>query len=184
MDIQSFFQLSLGRWFVQRTSYNFVTQDSVVKTGEQSLEPLEKSDPQILQICREADIDSALAQNSFTATWKETTLGQPPQPQQSAILILTAHAAQFQRTQSGILLRSSPLLQSEYVLGNDQSLTLTQTTAKHQSLERIWFASSNLRLRTTCIQVGERCLLSSFCSEVRLGVKPEVAVAETITQSS
>jgi phycoerythrin-associated linker protein len=182
MDIQSFFQLSLGRWFVQRTSYNFVTQDSTVKTGEQSLELLEQSDPQILQVCREAGVDSALAQNGFTATWKETQLGQPPQPQQSAILVLTVHAAQFQRPQNGILLRSSPLLRSEYVLGNDQSLTLFQTTAKHQSLERVWFASSNLRLRTTCIQVGERCLLSAFCSEIRMAVKPEAAIAETVTQ--
>ncbi|MEO0373980.1 MAG: phycobiliprotein lyase [Cyanobacteria bacterium P01_A01_bin.17] len=173
MDIHSFFQLSLGRWLVQRTSYSFVTQNSSMKTGEQSLEPLKALDPRILQICREAEIDSALAQDGLTATWKETTLGQPLQPQQVAILVPAVQGAQ-----NGVLLRSNPLLLSAYILGQDRSLTLTQATAERHSQERIWFASDNLRLRTTLVHAKGRCLLSSFCSEVRLGVKSDTSDSE------
>lgn len=178
MDIQSFFQLSLGRWFVQQTSYSFVTQASSVKTGEQCLEQLEALDPQVLQICRETEIDAALTQGGFTTTWKETKLGQPSLAQQ-AILVPV-----IQNAQNGILLRSNPLLQSAYVLGRDQSLTLTQITEEHQSQERIWFASDNLRLRTTLVHANGRCLLSCFCSEVRLGAKPETSNPAVMTRTS
>lgn len=165
MDIQEFWQLSLGRWFVQRTTHNFVTQQSVLRTGELSLESLNIGESRAVQVCHEANVDIAHAYAGIAVTWKEATLGHPISPPHTSILIAAAHGGRQ------LLLRARPLLVSRCDLGTDHVLTLTPSASEQQSsVERVWFASPNLRLRTTTIQSGECCLLSSFCSEVRLGV--------------
>ncbi len=56
-----------------------------------------------------------------------------------------------------------------YVMGDDGSLTLITEYESMYSEERLWFASPNLRLRTSILKRFGGFSMATFCSEIRMG---------------
>ncbi|PZO51757.1 MAG: hypothetical protein DCF15_14405 [Phormidesmis priestleyi] len=81
---------------------------------------------------------------------------------------------------SGILLRQTPqnpqtpAYVTTYTLADDV-LTITGKTSEARSEERLWFINENLRMRTSMSELTNGLRIASFCSEIRLGVKPPKA---------
>ena len=73
--------------------------------------------------------------------------------------------------QSGQFLRSdsfqSKLIPGRYDLGKDEALTLILEREQFCFQERIWFASPNLRLRTTLSKQNNGASTTAFYSEIR-----------------
>jgi hypothetical protein len=72
-----------------------------------------------------------------------------------------------------------------YIMGSDDALTLITEYETMYSEERLWFASPNLRLRTSILKRFGGFSMASFCSEIRMGGTQAIPKdATTAAQSS
>jgi CpeS-like protein len=193
MDIVEFFQLSSGKWFSQRTSHYPAQKKPESGKTDLYVDALESSDAIVLKLCADANIDPALAICALRSNWDGTVESQKEKLVGSSVLVAIASSdtSHSSTPHSGILLRAntpaqlanSPsagqitlgqTLTGQYNLGSDEALTLITHAPDLQAEERIWFASPNLRLRTTLFTRQDGSSVTSFCSEIRMGgAKPQ-----------
>ncbi|MBO1348843.1 MAG: phycobiliprotein lyase [Hormoscilla sp. GUM202] len=172
MDITEFFQLSAGKWFSQRTVHHLASTDLEIGKSNLVIDFLPQTDPDLSKLCQKYQIDPGLALCGTRVTW-DGTIGQQAK-KHSGATVLVAVADGGSRT-SGKLLRSgnSPdqdLGTGRYLMGSDQVLTLTISSETAHIEERLWFASDNLRFRTSTSIPASGFHVTSFCSEIRMGV--------------
>jgi CpeS-like protein len=175
MDIVEFFQLSSGKWFSQRTSHYPDLKKPESGKSDLQVECLDSADPVVIQLCQNAQVDPALVLSALRSHWNGTIEAQKEKIIGSTILIAIANP---ETPNAGILLRQSTpqnhLLVGSYELGTDEALTLTTTADSYTIAERIWFASPNLRLRTSTLKASDGSNVASFSSEIRMGgAKPQ-----------
>jgi CpeS-like protein len=172
MDIQEFFEISAGKWFSQRTStYPGYSQPETGKT-DLRIGYLAKNDPLVANLAQEFGIASGLAICGLELTWDGQIELTKVKQAGSALLIAIADP---DHPQQGTLIRSwkgaeKKPLSSRYQIGVDDALTLFSEEEALIAEERLWYASPNLRLRTTILTQSNHFRLSSFTTEIRLGV--------------
>jgi hypothetical protein len=169
MKISDFINLSAGEWFSQRTNYYLNQQTADNSKANLTIELLEVDHPQITQICQEYQLDHSLILGSLKHSWDNSVDWGKPKQQGSALIILLAegdHTEQGKVIQIGKGTNSSVNF-GQYLLGQDEALTLTLKTEQIEAQERLWFASDNLRLRTTMVKESTGNLQTSFYSEIR-----------------
>ncbi len=172
MDIVEFFQLSSGKWFSHRTSHLLAAKQSEGGKSDVYVELLSKTDPDVVQLCNQQAVDPDLALCGARITWNGTITGNTQKQSGSTLLVPLANT---DNPQEGNLLRQagkadSTPVQGRYVVGSDEAVTLILDDGTTMSEERVWFASPNLRLRTTVLKQPDGFSAASFCSEIRLGV--------------
>jgi hypothetical protein len=187
MDIQSFFQSCSGKWVSQRTTHDLIAQGN--QSGRSDLwgEILEAGHAEVVALCRQLNLDPSHAICGLQIRWSEAAdLYQSrfkPRDEGSALLV---PMVDLDASNAGQLLRSlngaSPKV-GTYSLGTDEALTLRFKEDNVLSEERIWFASPNLRLRSSSIRQGEVVGITTFCSEIRMGNPENAAEAPTAAQS-
>lgn len=171
MDIKEFFERSCGKWFSQRTSQHLEFNQSEWGKSDLWVELLPASDSIVVQICEQQTIDPASAVCGVRVTW-EGFVGQDPDKQSGVTVLVPIEDAE--QPNQGVLLRktlrpSDSTAVGNYVLAADDILTLTTEYDGMTAEERLWFASPNLRLRSSILnRRGDFCT-ASFCSEIRLG---------------
>jgi hypothetical protein len=174
MDIVNFFEKLAGRWFSQRTTHGLSTQQS--KAGKSDLEVsfLAPDTAEVQQLCQAHGETNPLC--GLQIQQSSTIEGDSASPKISTTLLvpLTPIAASFQ----GTLLRSESgngaPHKSTYTL-EDEVLTIISDDAEGRAEERLWFINDNLRMRTGLVELASGLRIASFCSEIRLGVKPPPA---------
>ncbi len=86
----------------------------------------------------------------------------------STVLVPLANA---DNPSEGTLLRltgaTEQAIPGRYELGDDEVLTLIAESDTIYAEERIWFASPNLRVRTSVLKQADGFSEASFCSEIR-----------------
>ncbi len=191
MEIVNFFEKMAGRWFSQRTTHALSSQQS--KAG--------KSDLEVTFLAPDADQVQALYNQMKDGQMKDSQIkGDQPenlsplcglQIQQNStiegdskpivlttLLVPLAAAAEHKANQNGVFLRSSSAesepLTGSYSLEN-KVLTFVSDGPEAHSVERLWFINDNLRMRTGITELSDGLRIASFCSEIRLGVKPPKA---------
>lgn len=189
MDIQSFFQLCDGKWISQRTTHHLLEQNN--QSGRSDLwgEILEASHGDIEALCQQLGVDPSLAQCGLRLRWSEVAEAYQSRfkPRDEGSVLLVAIAPHQESTPSdsphaGQLLRS---LNSDkgttgrFSIGADEALTLQFEEADVFSEERIWFASPNLRLRSSSIKKSDTVCITTFCSEIRMAAPKETPSAES-----
>lgn len=171
MDITAFFQQSAGKWFSQRTSHHLPYQQSESGKSNLVIELLETNDPDVVKLCEHYEIDPALALCGARVNWDGAMEWDNRSRPRSTLLVPIANPDQ---PSQGMLLRhasdSSTPTSGRYIMGDDEALTLITEQDTVYSEERLWFASPNLRLRTTLLKQADGFSMASFCSEIRLGV--------------
>jgi hypothetical protein len=171
MDIVEFFQLSSGKWFSHRTSHLFAGKRSEGGKSDVLVEMLPKTDPEVIQLCEQYGTDPALALCGSRITWNGT-IEEKEKQSGSTVLVAIADA---DTPNAGKLLRKTGTTENlsatgRYVIGSDDALTLVIEDGAISSEERLWFASPNLRLRTTILKQADGFSAASFCSEIRMGI--------------
>ncbi|MBM0742869.1 phycobiliprotein lyase [Phormidium sp. CLA17] len=172
MNIVEFFELSSGKWFSQRTSHHFNVEQSEAGKSDLVIEMVDKADPEVAQLCKQYSIDPALALCGARATWSGSMEQGGKKYAGSTMLVPVADP---QKQNEGKLLRElsasekSPVA-GRYVVGSDEALTLITEDETMYAEERLWFASPNLRLRTSVLKRSGGFSMASFCSEIRMGV--------------
>lgn len=170
MDIVEFFAQCGGKWFSQRTSYYLASKQSDVGKADLVIELLEQGDAAVIQLCEQHHVDPAQALCGARIVSNGTALQGKPQ---STTTVLVPVGDRDQPN-TGQLLRGATadqaVVTSRYVLGADQALTLIAEADGFYSEERLWFASENLRFRTSLLKQAGGFSMASFFSEIRMGV--------------
>lgn len=173
MDITEFFQQSAGKWVSQRTSHHPAFKQPEGGRSDFYIEALSSDDPAVVELCQEHGVDAALAVCGIRTRWDGVM--EQNQGKRSGTTLLVAIADSTQ-PQQGRLLRpkseAAPMVTGRYVMGDDDALTLMGESETLYSEERLWFASPNLRLRTSTIKQLDGFSTASFCSEIRMGGVP------------
>jgi hypothetical protein len=168
MDIEAFLEMCAGQWFSQRTSYHLGQEQAENSKTEICIERLSPTDAEVLSLCEYSQIDPNLTLGGTKASW-ENPAGGKNFPAASATLILVPDAGNPQR---GELLQAKDanfkeIMAGRYLLGEDEALTLTLEGDGTYWEERLWFASPNLRLRTSLIKRRDNWSSTAFYSEIR-----------------
>jgi len=172
MDAMEFFQISTGDWRSQRTTHHLAFKRA--ETGESNIhiEVLPPNHPKIAEICElhERDVNQAIG-GAFV-TWKGS-MGwdkEDENHQGSTVFVLIPDADQ---PQQGTLLRERGYAEivpvaGRYHMDEEDGLVLTTEYESMSSIERFWFASSNLRVRTSTVKRFGGFSTATFCTEFRV----------------
>lgn len=180
MDITEFFQLNAGKWFSQRTSHHLASKQTEVGKSDLRIEMLAKSDPTVVQLCQQYEVDPALALCGSRISWDGTIELSTEKQTGSTVLVAIANP---EKPNQGKLLAEKAPVAGRYIMGTDEALTLITESETMYSEERLWFASPNLRLRTSILKRSGGFSMTSFCSEIRMGGTQATANAATTAQS-
>jgi phycoerythrin-associated linker protein len=169
MEIQSFLEMCAGNWFSQRTNYLFTEQVSENHKSELAIAFLAPTDSALIELCQQRDIAPIQTAGGWVIRWESSKDWDSPKQKGSAILVFIPDAAS---ANSGQILRGAGQsheapMQGSYKLGIDEALTLIIQDGNFEAEERIWFASENLRLRTSLFKQGESYRQTAFYSEIR-----------------
>jgi CpeS-like protein len=198
MDIQAFFQLCDGKWISQRTTHHLLEQNN--QSGRSDLwgEILDASDRDVVTLCQQLNTDPSQALCGLRLRWSEVAEAYESKFKKkhegSALLVAIASASAMTLPESttsehssGQLLRSLNAVNTgtgTFSIGADEALTLRFEDAGAISEERIWFASPNLRLRSSSIKKDGNVCITTFCSEIRMAVPNPTPSSETTAPQS
>jgi CpeS-like protein len=171
MDITEFFQQSAGKWFSQRTGHHLGLKQSNSGKSDIQIEILDKEHLDVIKLCEQYEIDPALALCGARISWSGTMEQNREKLAGSTVLVPVAtsdtpNEGQFLREMSDVA--KTPVA-GRYIMGSDNVLTLIMEYETIYSEERLWFASPNLRLRTSVLKRSGGFTMASFCSEIRMG---------------
>jgi hypothetical protein len=167
MEIRPFLELCSGTWFSQRTRYALADRTAENHKSELAVAFLEPGDDCLRQLCdRHRHVEECLG--GWQVNWSSSGDWGSPKVTGTATIAFLAETGKS----AGKLLRSpvgvgESALQGSFRLDGEAALTLRLDGGNVGAEERIWFASDNLRLRTTVIQQGDRFCQTAFYSEIR-----------------
>ncbi|MGK7873556.1 MAG: phycobiliprotein lyase [Xenococcaceae cyanobacterium] len=169
MEIKEFLELSAGKWFSQRTSYHLDREKAENSKSEIIIEMLSPDHPEVVKLCEQHKINPSFTLGGTKASWDNSVDWGKAKQKGSTMIILVPDADNHQ---IGKLLRTmgnpkTTLIAGRYIMGNDEALTLIVEEGRTYSKERLWFASPNLRLRTSLLKHSGGFSTTSFYSEIR-----------------
>ncbi len=172
MDIKEFFEQSAGRWFSQRTSHHLAFKQAENGKSDITIEMIAADAPEVVQLCQQYEVDPDSAICGARVTWDGTMDWDEEKHQGSTVLVPVADP---DKPNEGKLLREMGYAEKapvagRYIMGEDQALTLITDYETMYSEERLWFASPNLRLRTSILKRFGGFSMASMSSEIRMGV--------------
>ncbi|MGD1865380.1 MAG: phycobiliprotein lyase [Phormidesmis sp.] len=176
MEIVNFFEKMAGRWFSQRTTHALSTQQS--KAGKSDLEVafLSADASEVQQLCKTATVGNTPL--CGLKIQQSSTIEGDTKPTSLTTLLVPFSGQNGDIPYSGTFVRSGkpgqPSQQGTYNL-DDEVLTITTENEEATSTERLWFINDNLRMRTGITELASGLRIASFCSEIRMGVKPPKA---------
>lgn len=187
MNIVEFFQQSAGKWFSQRTSHHLAFNQSKGGKSDLVIEMLSGDDPAVVLLCQQHDRDPALALCGVRVTWNGTVDMDTEKQTGCTVLVPLTGSDDLKQGDllQGIEGGDKVPTVSRYSLGNDDTLTLITEHETLSTEERLWFASPNLRLRTSLLKRSGSVSITSFCSEIRMGGAPpaQPSASTSATQS-
>ena len=169
MDIKEFLELSVGNWFSQRTGYHLEQEKSENSKSDISIERLPQEDPEVVKLCELYQINPSVTLGGVKTSWDNSVDWGKAKQRGSTLIVLLPQVNNYQ---AGKLLRTRGNLQPQrvtgrYILGNDEALSLIVEEGPNYFEERLWFASPNLRLRTSLFRHSGGFSTTAFYSEIR-----------------
>ena len=170
MEIVNFFEKLAGKWFSQRTTHALSTQQSKAGKSDLEVEFLPADSADVQQLCQEQSVEkSPLC--GLRIQQSSTVDGDTKPKVMSTLLVPLVPENSDAPIPGGTLIRSGSETKSCYAL-EDEVLTIASEEDGTRSTERMWFINDNLRMRTGLTELADGLRIASFCSEIRMGVKP------------
>jgi hypothetical protein len=166
MDIKEFLQLSSGKWFSLRTIYLLDAEQNDNSKADLDLQLIDSQTSEIINLCQEHNFNPDRA-TGLKISWDNSVDWGKTKQVGSVILLVIPDA---DNARIGTLIQSSLGKKANlgrYEISLDDVLTLTLQDGEIVSQERQWFASENLRLRSTLVEGSDRVQQTSFYSEIR-----------------
>ena len=165
MNIKEFFEQSAGNWFAQRTSYDLQGDKADNSKSDLTITLIDPQDSQVVNLCQQKGISPDLAWQGIQTGWDTSVDWSKPKETGSNLMVVIID--QDNPSQGKIIRSLGRLFLGSCVIGTDKALTLTVEDEDIYSEERIWFASDNLRMRSSLVKMGNNYSAASFYSEVR-----------------
>jgi CpeS-like protein len=188
MDIQEFFQLCDGKWVSQRTTHYPIEQKNQSDRSDLWIAFADATDPDVVGLCQEVSVDSAQAYGGLKIRWSEVAEAYQSRLKKkqegSALLVPIKNLS---TPTSGRMIRKlgSDAITGSFSFGTDEALTIVISANGLVTEERLWFASPNLRLRSSFTQQEDGAIcITSFCSEIRMAAAANKSDSEAETTSA
>ncbi|MGL5083501.1 MAG: phycobiliprotein lyase [Microcoleaceae cyanobacterium] len=183
MDAMEFFQKSAGKWRSLRTTHHLAFRQAEKGHSEILVESLGADDPKVVEICQMHEIDPALAAGGAYVTWNgEMAWDKEDENHQGSTIF--AIVPDSDNPRKGRMLRERGYAEIVPVVGqfemdDEDGLMLVTEYETMSSIERFWFASADVRMRTSAVKRFGGFNTSTFCTEIRLttedpGSQPEL----------
>lgn len=173
MDAMEFFQRSAGTWRSQRTTHHLAFRRAEMGASEIQVQALAKEDPRIVELCQMHAVDPALAIGGAYVSWNGTMAWDRNDEEPHAGTTVFALVPDKNVPNEGKILRERgyaeivPIV-GHYQMDEDDGLIMTTEYDTMSSVERFWFASADLRLRSSTVKRFGGFSTASFCAESRM----------------
>ena len=167
MQIQEFLNLSIGKWFCQRTSYLLNPEQAENSKSEITISELNSEHPEVVRLCQKHDLNPQQAYGGIKSAWDNSVDWGKPKANGFSVLVVIPDGEESKTGKALQQTNQQSSLEGSYIIGNDDALTLMVETPDLVIKERIWFPSDNLRMRTCIIQSQQGWSKTSFYSEIR-----------------
>ena len=173
MNIGQFVDLSQGKWRSMRSGHSLAFQYFEEVLSEVSIEKLSEEDHSVQELLTSLDKPEGIVTSPFKMEWEAESDWEPDDPTAVSAGSCILVPLQLSETK-GLIVRSVGYAEaeqatSEYELSSDGTLLLSTIYGQSIAEERIWFASENVRCRSSVVKTseGSGILQASFASEVR-----------------
>jgi hypothetical protein len=192
MDAMEFFQRSAGIWRSQRTTHHLAFRRAEMGGSEIQVKALPADDPQIIDLCAMHEVDPALAIGGAYVSWNGTMAWDRNDEDPHAGTTVFALVPDAINANTGRILRERgyaeivPIV-GHYEMDDDDGLIMTTEYETMSSVERFWFASPDLRLRSSTVKRFGGFSTASFCAESRIAedsATADPAMAQTASSLS
>ncbi len=168
MDIQTFLSQWAGQWFSQRSHYDFAQQVADNHKSELTVENLVSPGDVLQSLALTPPFTADQILGALKLTWDTSVdWGKPKQTGTQYYVFLASDAPHHGQLWRSPARPGEPALQGSYTLNPDESLVFVLNQGDCQIEERHWFASPNLRFRTSLILQNQQFSHSAFYSEIR-----------------
>ena len=173
MTITKFVEQSLGNWRSLRSVHHLAFSHLEEVNSEIEIIPLNLSDPDVISLCQEHNIDPQLAQSPFKMSWQgESDWDENEELKGSTVLVPIPDT---DNPCKGRLLRDQGYAETvtaiaHYEIQPDGTFVLITKYDRASAEEKIWFINPNLRFRVSMIKTseGKGVTTASFSSELRV----------------
>ena len=172
MDAMEFFQRSSGKWRSQRTTHHLAFRQAEMGSSDIQVITLDAKDPKIVEICKMHEIDPNLAAGGAFVTWDGSMAWDKDDENHKGSTVF-AIVPEPENPRKGRMLRERGYAEIVPVVGifemdNEDGLNLITEYETMSSIERFWFPSPNLRMRSSSVKLFGGFNTSTFCTEVRI----------------
>lgn len=173
MDAIEFFQHSAGQWRSLRTTHHLAFRRTEKGESEIVVEALAADHPKVIEICQMHDIDPALAIGGAFVRWEGSMAWDRNEDENHTGSTVFALVPEDDTHRCGKMLRERGYAEIVPVVGQfhmdeEDGLILTTDYETMSSVERFWFASPSLRLRTSTVKRFGGFSTATFCTEFRV----------------
>ncbi len=166
-----FFQHSAGRWKSKRITHHLAFRRSEMGESEIEVKALTAVDPTIIELCESHQVDPSLAVGGCCVTWA-ASMGWDQEGENHEGRTVFALVPNADKPRTGQLLRDRGYAEIVSVIGNyemdnDGGLVLTTEYDIMSSVERFWFPSDNVRVRSSTVRRMGGFSTATFCTETR-----------------
>jgi CpeS-like protein len=188
-----FFQHSAGRWRSKRTTHHLAFRRSEMGESEIEVKALDAKDPQVIALCELHEVDPNLAVGGCYVTWA-ASMGWDQEGENHEGQTVFALVPDAEDHRRGQLLRDRGYAEivavnGQYQMDEDDGLVLTTDYDIMSSIERFWFPSPNVRVRSSTVKRMGGFSTATFCTETRVGADdlatptPDVSTAKVEMES-
>lgn len=170
-----FFQHSAGRWRSKRTTHHLAFRRSEMGESEIEVKALDAKDPQVIALCELHQVDPSLAVGGCYVTWA-ASMGWDQEGENHEGKTVFALVPDAKDRSRGQLLRDRGYAEivavnGQYQMDEEDGLVLTTDYDIMSSIERFWFPSPNVRVRSSTVKRMGGFSTATFCTETRVGTE-------------
>jgi CpeS-like protein len=187
MDAMEFFRLSAGRWKSTRATHHLAFKRSETGESEIQVETLDADDPEIITLCQMHEVDPSLSVGGSRVRWLGTMAWDREGEENHEGKTIFAIVPDADNPRQGKLLRERGYAEimpvvGEFHMDEEDGLVLTTDYETMSSIERFWFASPNMRMRTSTVKRFGGFSTASYCVESRVDAEVETPNLDTDTE--
>lgn len=177
MDAMEFFKQSAGEWRSQRSTHHLAFRQAEMGDSNIEVTTLEADDPRVADICKIHEIDPSRAAGGAFVTWHGSMAWDKDDENHKGSTVF-AIVPDAENPRSGLMLRERGYAEivpvaGRYEMDAEDGLVLVTEYETMSSVERFWFASPNVRMRTSSVKRFGGFSTSTFCTEIRVNPNAE-----------
>ncbi|MGH1395904.1 MAG: phycobiliprotein lyase [Trichormus sp.] len=178
MDAMEFFQKSTGKWRSQRTTHHLAFKRAEAGESDIQVQALAADHPQVIEICQLHEVDPKLAIGGAFVTW-QGAMGWDREDENHEGSTVFSLIPDADNPRQGSLLRERGYAEivpvaGRYHMDDEDALVLTTEYETMSSIERFWFVTPSVRMRTSTVKRFGGFSTATFCTELRIADASEV----------